>query len=1042
MVAWIMRSFVRSYMHFVFMFGLFAGPMDASAQAGPRIAVHQDEQGFYVSIDEEPTLIRGMNWGYVPIGQNYSYDFWAKPKPFIQKVLDKEMALLRAMGVNAIRQYVGIPPEWVTYIYEKFGIYTMVNHTVGRYGFLIDGAWVPRINYADEKTRATIKADVLKYAEMYKDVPGVMMWLLGNENNYGLEWQSFEIENLPKDEQHRARAVHLYSMMGEILSAIKSIDGDTLLAIANGDLQYLDLVKKHCVHMDVFGSNVYRGISSRDLFDRVRDELGVPFVYTEFGADAYDAKAMREDGATQAKYLLGQWQEIYEHTYPHGKSGVAVGGFIFQWSDGWWKYKQEENLSVHDTTASWSNGGYPEDWMPDGNNMNEEWFGINGKTANNDDGTFDVQPREAYFALQKAFALNPYDMDATPDKIETHFAAINPTLLTPLSMAYRADAKAKELSKAYLSDVRFLMSVHGSNRTDAPSDTSNITSLDHMQSLYSTFTVQPSKKLRANATLNVIGNVAQNRIDELFYENRAQALELQLADGTTRSIQGGEQIKLYNAEFEWETPWGQTTGYFRTGHFHWGYEGDLFGFYPEAFYGPNIDIYNVDVPIGIEIEGKQALEGLSIAAGPQVFWGANPMVMAKYFRSLGAVDVAVLHREDVAQMASGAQTRAVAEPRTRRTALNVYSHMGPLNIEWGGLWSGSDKLGWDYISARPTGGRGYLDSGYLILEDKIYWLDTLGTKLRLEYKEGPVSMHAQGGYKGLVADAGIDQRINITGWQLKEPASGNNYHALAGAAWRFGFFELAPQVLYQKPLEAPLPTIEGLYSAATNVFYPDITPRDRLNSPFLVLDNREMLAAELLFSFDPTPGSWMWMWDNPLKEDAHLAYHVRAIYRHQPTTRDATIGFAADGSLNRFHASPPAQDVWDLGVGAISNNGALKTISNIYVGENQTSGFDDRLIFRYGADIEAIYGKFRAQAWVKFNDWGPFDYYRDYNLTFPFQGFLSGSYELPVEEFGDTTSRIGISAYGRTFDAYSPKFNALRSVNEEYEIQTFWELGL
>ena len=48
------------------------------------------------------------------------------------------MRLLQEMGVNVIRQHVGIPPRWITYIYEKYGIYTVINHTIGRYGMTID----------------------------------------------------------------------------------------------------------------------------------------------------------------------------------------------------------------------------------------------------------------------------------------------------------------------------------------------------------------------------------------------------------------------------------------------------------------------------------------------------------------------------------------------------------------------------------------------------------------------------------------------------------------------------------------------------------------------------------------------------------------------------------------------------------------------------------------------------------------------------------------------------------------------------------------
>ena len=101
-------------------------------------------------------------------------------------------------------------------------------------------------------------------------------------------------------------------------------------------------------------------------------------MFTEFGSDAFNARTGKEDALMQAKMLERQWHDIYANTESIGGSRNAIGGFVFQWSDGWWKYKQEENLDVHDTNASWPNGGYP-DFVEGFNNMNEEWFGINEK---------------------------------------------------------------------------------------------------------------------------------------------------------------------------------------------------------------------------------------------------------------------------------------------------------------------------------------------------------------------------------------------------------------------------------------------------------------------------------------------------------------------------------------------------------------------------------------------------------------------------------------------------------------------------------------
>jgi beta-galactosidase len=175
----------------------------------PEIKVVKDRGGSRLQVDGRDFMVFGMNWGYMPIGQNYTYSLWTKPDDVIEAALAKEMSLLKEMGVNTIRHYVGMPPRWVRYVYEKYGIYTVINHVVGRYGLTIDGAWLPNTDYSDPKVRSVLKAEIAAMVDEFQDTPGVLMWLLGNENNYGLSWSSFEIEALPEGEQSAARARYL-----------------------------------------------------------------------------------------------------------------------------------------------------------------------------------------------------------------------------------------------------------------------------------------------------------------------------------------------------------------------------------------------------------------------------------------------------------------------------------------------------------------------------------------------------------------------------------------------------------------------------------------------------------------------------------------------------------------------------------------------------------------------------------------------------------------------------------------------------------------
>jgi hypothetical protein len=387
-----------------------------------RISIFYNENGCRLQIEGKDFFIKGMNWDYFPIGTNYNYVLWQQTDEFIKKALDTEMALLMDMGVNAIRVYSGIPPKWISYIHENYGIYTMLNHSFGRYGLTLDGEWVAHTDYADPRTEKLLLNEITQLAAEYKNTSGLLMYLIGNENNYGLFWDGAETENIPaEDKKSTEKARDMYTLFNKAALTIKNIDTLHPVALCNGDLQFLNLIAENCKGFDIFGTNIYRGKSFGDAFERVKSEYGKPILFTEFGADAYNMKTKTEDQESQAHYIMQNWKEIYKNAAGIGKAENCLGGFTFQFSDGWWKYGQTLNLDVHDTEASWSNGGYLYDFVPGENNMNEEWFGICAKGKTNKSGHYDLIPRAAYYALKKNSNLCPYKTGITLETISLHF---------------------------------------------------------------------------------------------------------------------------------------------------------------------------------------------------------------------------------------------------------------------------------------------------------------------------------------------------------------------------------------------------------------------------------------------------------------------------------------------------------------------------------------------------------------------------------------------------------------------------------------------
>jgi len=370
--------------------------------------------GYRINSEGNDFFIVGMNWDYHPVGTNYTYSLWQQPDSVIKAALAYEMPLLRNMGVNTIRHYTGIPAEWIRYIYENYGIHTMLNHSFGRYGLTLNGRWEAHTDYSDPLVRSLLLNEVKELAMSYKGTPGLLMFLLGNENNYGLFWRGAETENIPvADRQSTKTAYAMYRLFNEAAREMKRIDPEHPVAICNGDLMFLDIIIKECTDIDILGLNVYRGVSFGDLFERVKKEYGKPVLLTEFGADAFNTLTNKEDQEYQASCLLSNWKEIYANAEGLGLAGNSIGGFTFQFSDGWWKTGQTTGLYDHDVTASWSNGGYKNDYKQGANNMNEEWFGICAKGKTNEKGIYELFPRAAYNELKKVHRFYPYGRKAS-----------------------------------------------------------------------------------------------------------------------------------------------------------------------------------------------------------------------------------------------------------------------------------------------------------------------------------------------------------------------------------------------------------------------------------------------------------------------------------------------------------------------------------------------------------------------------------------------------------------------------------------------------
>jgi len=295
-----------------------------------------------------------------------------------------DFALMKDMGVNTIRMYhhpMKPNKALLEKMFKDHGLMVAMGDFIGKYAIGSGAAWSEGTDYENPEHLKAMTESVRQMVMEYKDEPYILMWILGNENNYGVASNA--------DKKPDA----YYKFVNELALMIKSLDPDHPVALCNGDTLYLDKFAQFAPDVDIYAANVYRGdFGFGSLWQQVAEVADKPAFISEYGAPAFAPPMSYEEAQqAQADYHRGNWLDIEYNSAGYGDgAGNAIGGIAFEWLDEWWKNYEP---SIHDTKADVVGpfaGGY----------YYEEWFGIFGQ-GDGKSSPFLREPRKVYKTYQE-----------------------------------------------------------------------------------------------------------------------------------------------------------------------------------------------------------------------------------------------------------------------------------------------------------------------------------------------------------------------------------------------------------------------------------------------------------------------------------------------------------------------------------------------------------------------------------------------------------------------------------------------------------------
>jgi beta-glucuronidase len=371
--------------------------------------VEYDNGRWQMLVDGKPYVIRGITYAPTKVGQSPDkqtlvswmeedsnnnglpdgpYDSWVDQNRNDQRDADEpvvgDFQLLKAMGVNTLREYhhpLKVDKDVLRRMHKQYGFMVIMGDFLGKYTLGSGADWFEGTDYENPEHRKNMMESVKTMVMEFKDEPYILMWILGNENNYGVASNA--------DKKPEA----YFKFVNEVALWIKSVDKNHPVAVVNGDTLFLDIFAEHAPDVDIFSANVYRGdYGFGSFWEQVQDATGKPAFITEFGCPAYAPHMTIEEAEeAQADYHRGNWLDIEDNLGGRsGGIGNALGGVVFEWMDEWWKNYEP---SVHDTESD-AIGPFP------GGYYYEEWFGIVGQG----DGKYSPylrQLRKSYYTYKE-----------------------------------------------------------------------------------------------------------------------------------------------------------------------------------------------------------------------------------------------------------------------------------------------------------------------------------------------------------------------------------------------------------------------------------------------------------------------------------------------------------------------------------------------------------------------------------------------------------------------------------------------------------------